>query len=256
MTDAQITQLKGALVTTAGGYLRNPGGPGTCTRCCTPTNRGPLCPDCRYASSAPGVCPDLLGIMTYAGYLDPIMQSGHVMRGYKNPAISPGGHRRTVALLAALALVGHRECPGRLLGASVSAWATVPSLPPKPHSGEHPLHQIVRGLSRPGAHEVKLTASSDVQNPRAVNGAHFSITGNDANEHHVLLIDDTWTSGGHATSAALSLKAAGATHVSVLVLARWLSVGWEATTHEWARARLAGPDFQPDVCPWTRAACP
>ena len=39
----------------------------------------------------------------------------------------------------------------------------------------------------------------------------------------MLLIDDTWTSGGHAQSAALALRQAGATRISALIVARWLT---------------------------------
>jgi hypothetical protein len=214
-----------------------------------------MCPDCRYASAIKGG-PDLLGMMTYAGYLDPITQSGHVMRGYKNPAIPRGSHWQTVALLAALGLLGHVACPGRLLGTPISAWATVPSLPAKPHPAVHPLNELVSQLTRAGAHEAVLTANPIVDNPRAINVNHFTVANNSAHGHHVLLIDDTWTGGGHVTSAALALRASGATHVSVLVLARWLTIGWEATTPAWAKSHLTAPDFQRDVCPWTQGICP
>lgn len=40
---------------------------------------------------------------------------------------------------------------------------------------------------------------------------------------HVLLIEDTWTSGGNAQSAALALRRAGAASVTILALARWLN---------------------------------
>lgn len=54
---------------------------------------------------------------------------------------------------------------------------------------------------------------------------HFTVTSNNADGRHVLLIDDTWTSGGHALSATLALRASGADQISVLVLARWLTLG-------------------------------
>lgn len=254
MTDPRVAQVQDLLVATAGGYLRNPGGAGTCSRCFAPTEPGPMCPDCRRATKISGL-PDLIGMLTYAGYLDPITQSGHVMRGYKNHAIHSRTHRQTVALLAALGLRGHIKCPGRLTGTAISAWTTVPSLPPKPDLPKHPLHEIVARLAKPGAIEVTLTATETVTNPRAINPAHYTASPN-ATGQHVLVIDDTWTGGGHATSAALAVRAAGATHVSVLVLARWLSIGWEATTPQWARRRLTSPDFDADICPWTQGKCP
>lgn len=255
MTDPRVERVQGALTATAGGYLRNPGGPGTCTRCFTPTVSTPLCPQCRNQTALSGG-PDLLAFMTYAGHFDPISQSGSVMRGYKNPAFPGGGtYRQTVALLAALGLVGHVACPGRLIGKPISAWCTVPSLPPKPSLSTHPLNDIVKQLAKPGSTEVTLTAAGTSSNPRSIDPAHFTATANAAGEH-VLVIDDTWTGGGHATSAALAVRAAGATHVSVLIIARWLSIGWESTTTAWARQRLTAPDFDAAVCPWTQGACP
>jgi phosphoribosylpyrophosphate synthetase len=120
----------------------------------------------------------------------------------------------------------------------------------------HPLGEIVRSLARPGSIEIVLQGSPAVVDPRAVDSSHFSILTGDAADKHVLLIDDTWTGGGHATSAALALRAAGVTKISVLALARWLSIGWEATTDKWAKSTLALPDYQPDVCPWTQGRCP
>lgn len=255
MTDHRIAQIQRALVATAGGFLRNPGGPGTCARCFTPTSNLPMCMECRSAITLEGG-PDLVGMITYAGHFDPIAQSGRVMRGYKNPAFPGGGtYGQTIALLAAHGLVGHVACPGRLTGAPLSAWATVPSLPPKESQAQHPLNQIVTKLAKPGAMEVVLTASANVAYPRAINVAHYSASSNAAGQH-VLVIDDTWTGGGHATSAALAVRAAGATHVSVLALGRWLSMGWEATTPQWAKQRLTAHDFNPSVCPWTQGSCP
>jgi orotate phosphoribosyltransferase len=70
----------------------------------------------------------------------------------------------------------------------------------------------------------------------------------------VLLIDDTWTTGGHAQSAVLALRKAGATRVSVLVVARWLKEDYG--DNKKFIAELANRDYDPDICPWTGAACP
>lgn len=254
MTDPRVERIQQTLAATAGGFLRNPLRVGTCSRCFTPTQSWPVCARCRTLLAYDDG-PELLGIMAYAGYLEPISQSGHVMRGYKNPRIPSGFHRQTVALMAALGLIGHAACPGTLAGTPVSAWATVPSLPPKPERPKHPLNDIVSKLARPGALEIVMTAAASVSNPREVNRTHYSASA-DAAGHHVLVIDDTWTGGSHATSAALAIRAAGATRISVLVLARWLSDGWEATTTQWAKHRLTRPDFNAAVCPWTQGPCP
>ena len=74
---------------------------------------------------------------------------------------------------------------------------------------------------------------------------------------HVMLIDDTWVSGATTLSAAATLRASGARHVSVLVLARWLDPDYGPTNkfltamsqHAWRNPQ--------DVCPFTpNGTCP
>lgn len=60
---------------------------------------------------------------------------------------------------------------------------------------------------------------------------------------------------GHAQSAALALRAAGAERITLLVLARWLTVGFGETTPAWLRAHLT-PDFDATICPYTAGNCP
>ena len=71
---------------------------------------------------------------------------------------------------------------------------------------------------------------------------------------HVLVIDDTWATGGRAQSLVLSLRDAGASHVSVLVLARWLNPAWQPT--ERYLAENPHVDFDPKICPVTGGDCP
>jgi hypothetical protein len=46
----------------------------------------------------------------------------------------------------------------------------------------------------------------------------------------VPVLDDTWTTGCTAQSAALALRCADAEHLSVMEVGRWLSPGYRATT--------------------------
>jgi adenine/guanine phosphoribosyltransferase-like PRPP-binding protein len=75
-----------------------------------------------------------------------------------------------------------------------------------------------------------------------------------APESHVLLIDDTWATGGHAQSAVLALRKAGAAQVSVLVVARWLKEDYGDNKR--FIAELANRDYDPSICPWTGGQCP
>ena len=67
MSHSTVEGIKSALVEMAGGYLRNPGGPGTCSTCFTPTASLPLCPICSDRTGSEEM-PDALGFLSYAGY--------------------------------------------------------------------------------------------------------------------------------------------------------------------------------------------
>jgi orotate phosphoribosyltransferase len=72
--------------------------------------------------------------------------------------------------------------------------------------------------------------------------------------HHVLILDDTWTTESSAQSAALAVRRAGAAAVSVMVVGRWLSPG-HGVTANFVATRLQR-DYDPDLCPVTGGDCP
>ena len=243
---ATENRLCTTLVASAGGFLRNTvrRPRSTCAVCTTPVDdRYSFCFACKQHRLHDGTA-DIVAPVIYAV---PQHQSGYVMRGYKaRPPV--GAHLRLVTALTLFTLSRHGACAGRLVELPPTHWASVPSLPAKP--GQHPLHRIVSG-SAPGA-EVRLTAASRTSNARGVDATHFETTTRLSPESHVLLLDDTWTSGGHAQSAAVSLRAAGASRVSTLVVARWIKPGFADNA-----TFLAGlPDFDPNICPWTGGPCP
>lgn len=236
-----------ALVSRAGGYLRNPLRVDrvTCAVCTTPVAGYQRCLPCNGRRSRPGLA-DAVAFLTYAVAGQ---QSGYVMRGYKAPRPLEE-HRTVVALLLLLALSKHGQCPGALAGTAVTHWATVPSLPAKP--GEHPLHAIVSKIA-PWP-EIPLAGAASAPQPRALNPDHFRAHGQLLPGDNVLLVDDAWASGGHAQSAVLALRTVGAAHVSLLVVARWIKeeYGDNATLLR----SLADRDYDPEVCPWTGSNCP
>lgn len=69
----------------------------------------------------------------------------------------------------------------------------------------------------------------------------------------MLVVDDTWVSGGKAQSAALALKAAGATAVTVLCVARWLRYDWP--DHKRLIESLQ-ETYNARMCPVTGGTCP
>jgi hypothetical protein len=71
---------------------------------------------------------------------------------------------------------------------------------------------------------------------------------------HVLVLDDVWTTGANAQSAALALRRAGACAVSVVVAGRWLSPDHPLTA-PFVAASLTG-EYDLSVCPVTGGRCP
>ena len=242
-----LARLSAALASRAGAYLYNPVRVGgrTCAVCATPVSGRTRCHKCDLHHHHDGRA-DATAFLTYAVSGQ---QSGYVMRGYKAPQ-PLAEHRTVVTLLAYVGLARHARCAPRLAGRAVTHWATVPSLPAKP--GPHPFHELIAPLA-PGQ-EICLEAAACVEYARAVRPDHFGVAGPRPEGAHVLLLDDTWTSGGHAQSAALTLHRAGAAWVSLLVAARWISTDY-GDNRGFLR-QLAARDYDPGRCPWTGGPCP
>ncbi len=153
-------------------------------------------------------------------------------------------------LLAALDL--HGDCTERRLGNELDAWAIVPSARTD-RVGEHPLHVVAKraGIVLP---ELDLTVYDPASDNRETSPHRFALCDdNDARARHVLLIEDTWTSGGNAQSAALTLRRADAATVTLVALARWLKPD-EASTGAFVTSRLT-EDYDPLRCPMDEPAC-
>lgn len=97
---------------------------------------------------------------------------------------------------------------------------------------------------------VPVEATPTTQIPRAFDPAHFTVPA--TNARHVLLLDDTWTTGGHLQSVSAALKATGVEQVTGLVVARWLDPGWAAT-----KSFIDGlpATFDPALCPYSGLPC-
>ena len=99
-----------------------------------------------------------------------------------------------------------------------SAVAVVPSGQGRP--GAHPLTGIVRScLDLP---LIRLSIAPEVIHIRGVDADWLRVTGSVAGAD-VLVVDDTWVSGGSAQSAAAALKLAGARRVAIVVLGRHIN---------------------------------
>jgi hypothetical protein len=102
--------------------------------------------------------------------------------------------------------------------AGPDAAAVVPSGQGRP--GPHPLAGIVRGCA--DLPLAGLAARPAEVHGRGVNPAWVRVASPVAGAD-VLVVDDTWVSGGSAQSAAAALKLAGARRVAIVVLGRHLN---------------------------------
>jgi hypothetical protein len=244
-----LRQFQDFLVDRAGGYLRNPVRQPrvTCSVCTTPVSNYLRCHACQSHVGAHGsLLADAVAPLTYAVRNE---QSGYMMRGYK-AAQAVEEHRVVVSVLTWLGMSLHTSCVGRKIGLPVTHWATVPSLPAKP--GEHPFHRIV-ALNAPAAYEASLSPAQGVSAPRDVGLGHFAVAEMLPPRSHVLVVDDTWARGGHAQSAVLALRRAGATKVSVMVSARWINRDFGDNGQFVDRLQRT---YDPQLCPWTGTTCP
>ncbi len=246
--------IRERLVAEVGGYLRNVVREShmTCAVCATPIKPAfDLCLRCRRDQQEFG--DDLADLVVCVCYGIRGRQSGHLMHSYKDLE-APASHNQTllsVLLLAALDL--HGGCIERRLGHDVDAWAFVPSVRTD-RTGEHPLHVVSKraGLALP---EIELLTGECADPEQRVTSAdRFALaTNSQVRGHHVLLIEDTWTSGGNAQSAALTLRRGGAASVTIVALARWLKPE-EPPSGEFVTSWLT-EDYDPLVCPVNDPDC-
>lgn len=239
-----LATLRSAIINTGSGYLRNPVWSAglTCMSCSGVPGVGyATCWACSARIGTPDLS-DRLGFITYAW---PSHQSGWVMYGYKASPPAPA-NREIVTLMLTYAVAAHWECMAAPDGSVPDGWATVPSL--RGRTGD-PIgvigSKVLRSQSR-----VSIAAAEQIVSPRSYRPANFVVAPTTA--RHVLLLEDTWTTGSHVESAATALKHAGVDRVTTLVVARWLDPAWAET-----KQVIAGlpKTFEPDICPFTGSRC-
>jgi hypothetical protein len=180
-------------------------------------------------------------------------QLHHALMGYKrlNGEIA---RRLTVELAAVLwrFLALHEQCVAAAAG--VSAFELVTTVPSGAceRDGQHPLPGIVGDLVGPTRRRyARLLRRSPLPvRPREVNAHKFEALRRLRGER-VLLIDDTWTTGASARSAAIALRGAGAGPVAAVVIGRYLNPRWGENARrlsalvrafDWERCAVCGQD--------------
>lgn len=155
-------------------------------------------------------------------------QLHHALAGYKR-LTGEVGRRFALGLAAVLwrHLGTHERCLAQAAGTdSFTVVTTVPSSA-RNRERDRPLPELVGSLVGPARERYELVLRRS-ESPAAAH--QFSVEKfeplRDLSGESVLLIDDTWTTGANAQSAAAALKAAGAEAVAALVIGRHVNREW------------------------------
>jgi predicted amidophosphoribosyltransferase len=155
-------------------------------------------------------------------------QLHHALASYKR--LNGDVASRLQAILAAILwrfLRDHEACVARAANTKrFDLVTTVPSSDPA-RDDRHPLRTIVGELVGPTRerHDRLLRRTDMHTGPRTFSNNKFEAS-HRLHGESILLIDDTWTTGASAQSAAATLKAAGAAHVAAVVIGRHLNREW------------------------------
>lgn len=201
--------------------LRPRPGPGVCSRCFDLIDGQARCQQCERHSG-------WVDVMDPISYCVGGEQLHHALAGYKRYT-GPPARYFSVGLAAVLwrHLHDHEGCLARAAGTDrFELVTTVPSSVPG-REETHPLHRLVADLVTPVRERYeRLLRRTD----RAVTAHCFNLdryeTIAEVGGRSVLLIDDTWTTGANAQSAAAALKAAGAQRVAATVIGRYVNREW------------------------------
>lgn len=248
------------LYSKVGGFFSNTKrGPGHCQVCTGPAT-AELCPQCAAQRGKYGSrLADLVVPLAYAkGHVKPIHQSAHHVIRYKSGLQPSVENLQDLQLMVHTASSYHGACIAGVAG----WWEALTFVPSAKWPGvEHPVVELATQVvpSEATVSKVLLDNGPDISaEPKRwplptrfeVNDTwRKKVTGK-----HVLVVDDTWVSGAKSQSAAIALKDAGATAITILCVARWLSQNY-GEDHRLMIKNVTAP-YDATTCPVTGGACP
>ena len=234
-----------ALSAPYGNFLLSPrAGGGVCEVCFDLTSGPPRCHHCARPEHA-------IATVAPISYSVAHEQLHHALAGYKRPPADVA--ERFQLELAAVVwrhLDRHEACLARATGVPrFHLVTTVPSSHPE-RDRSHPLHRIAGelcGVTRDRYRRL-LTRTDTPVPARAEHPGKFA--GQPLDGESILLVDDTWTTGANARSAAGALTRAGAGPIAVLVIGRHLHRDYRdnrrrlaelSTPFDWDDVRVSPP---------------
>jgi predicted amidophosphoribosyltransferase len=226
-----------------GNFMLSPrSGPGVCEVCFNLTRGYERCYACTNE-------PQWLDVVAPISYSVAHEQLHHALAGYKRR--TGGAAERFVVELSAVLwrhLVRHEACVARRAGVEEFALVTTVPSSDAQRDGAHPLRRIAGEIVAPTRRRYEPLL---VRTDHPVSGRQFDRDKFDATRslkgEDVLLVDDTWTTGANAQSAAWALKRAGAGAVAAVVIGRHLNRDWDRNDQ---RLRRLTRPFDWDVCAW------
>lgn len=225
--------------------LLNPGpGPGVCETCFTFTEGYARCYVCQHAERT-------LDVVAPISYSVAGEQLHHALAGYKR--LGGDVARRLQVDIAALLwryLADHERCVAAATGVrSFPLVTTVPSSS-RERDERHPLQAIVGKIVAPTRDRYeRLLSRSDMPVDDRTISAEKYLAAHKLSSEPVLLIDDTWTTGANAQSAAAALRHAGAGPIALVVVGRHIKRDWE--DNDQRLSELPRP-FDWAACAWHR----
>ncbi len=227
-------------------------GPGVCQTCFNFTRGYDRCYACIH-------CESWVDAVVPISYSVAREQLHHALACYKR--LRGDVARRIAVELGAVLwrfLAAHERCISGAVGlGSFTLVTTVPSSS-RQRDECHPLRWLVSEVigSVRDRHERLLVRSDLELAPRDFHAAKFT-PARDLQGESVLLIDDTWTTGANAQSAAAALKSASAGTVAAVVIGRHLNREWHENDRrlrgisrpfDWKRCAVCA-EPGPAVCP-------
>jgi predicted amidophosphoribosyltransferase len=215
-------------------------GPDVCPTCFNFTAGYDLCYGCAYGGQ-------VLDAVLPISYSVAQEQLHHALASYKR--LDGEVARRLQTILAAILwrfLTDHEGCVAKAAGTSrFDLVTTVPSGDPL-RDDRHPLVTIVGELvgATRERHQRLLRRTHAEAAPRTFSTTKFDAT-TKLDGQSILVIDDTWTTGASAQSAAATLKSAGAGLTGAVVIGRHLNREWH---HNERRVRGIARPFDWRTC--------
>jgi len=220
-------------------------GPGVCTTCFNLIDEYERC----YACARGQNVLDAVAPISYSVAHEPLHRT---LFGYKRlPPELARGYRAELIMILRTFLEHHEECVARAAG--VAGFALVTTVPSgdRHRDAEHPLPRLViAALAGTRERYQRLLCRSAFESgDRAYDFLKY-LAVRPLQGETVLLVDDTWTTGANAQSAAAALKSAGAGRVAAIVIGRHVNRDWHDNDRrlaslvgrfEWDRCALCAP---------------